>query len=487
MTTADPSTTSRPALFSAVAARLDLIVRSLGRPDRPLTVLDPSAGDGRNNRDSPSAEPSAAVRRRLVALVRALKPHEHWFLAAVVTATLPHALFVDEITRAVDLSDFDRAADLLIAAAESEGSATLPVVRVVEDAVLLDVQGLLGTDGLGDSRRVAEEIRASAPEGVVSVTWSAAYGSLVEASDGSPSSSRDRDPAGTVIVPLRGVYLLPDVCDQPTRASKVMSLASGSSTATMSIGYGLGPLLDVELYDKWPDEPADDPRRFSWHLAAVRVMDRVVTVSSTAYRELAGWKSMLPALGVPGPTLVEGALGLDAVEIGPADERPRIVLAGADAVTADFETVVHALSLVGASEGDGASLGSKPLEVVRISAPAESSDGSRDPFLRTAVIGHETSFRVRASDIIVSMAPYSSHDVAVESLLAAGLRGVIARTGFGAELQERWSCVTVTQRDELALADAIASAAALPVPAQVSTDASWKRFTDLVWSSAARL
>jgi len=309
---------AHPRRRAAVHARLGVLLRAL----------------------DPSAVPAERLDARLEQVAGLLHEHraeEMWLALAVLTARLPVHDTVARLRRHSQLEGAASALDRIIRLVPGE---TLDVhVEVARDEVVVDVNHLAQTTLTTGIQRVTQRTvsRWMQDHAVSLVCWTDENRAMrrtrpVEtarvAGRTAPEETDNRDrPA--VVVPWRSTYILPEVALEVDRTSRLQALALYSRSTTSAIGFDTAPLTSAETTD------VNVPGYFMRELTAVRHMDRVVCISGAARTEYSGWRTMLTAIGVPGPRLAAIALPVDAPVPSEADlaaARDRYTLPGSPMV-----------------------------------------------------------------------------------------------------------------------------------------------------------
>lgn len=289
--------------------------------------------------------PAGTLEGRLAQAADLLRDHraeEVWLALAVLTARLPE---VEAVTRVRRLSHLDGPERALAEILDLVPDATLDTrVEVARGEVVVDVNHLSRTTLTTGIQRVTQRTvsRWMRDHEVSLVCWTDENRALRRtrpaetarvAGTPAPASHHHRDHEGrhdrTVVVPWRSTYVLPEVALEVERTSRLRALALHSRCTTAAIGFDTVPLTSAETTD------VNVPGYFMRELAAIRHMDRVACISEAARTEYAGWRTMLGAIGVPGPRLAAVSLPVEAPE--PTEEqieaaRDRYTLPGAPMV-----------------------------------------------------------------------------------------------------------------------------------------------------------
>lgn len=238
-------------------------------------------------------------------------PRELWLVAAVVLQRLPVPAEVRRLRRAFELDGLDGVVRRFGARSVIVGAAA---PTIVSDRAVLDVTGLFDTSVAG--REIGRRLVAGwVADGGLAVTWTRDGRALrsLDPSERSELRLVDDGASYASVIPFRTHYLVLGSVESPRSAERVIALGSYSENGTGSIGYGLAPLLR-------PGPPAEreGDRRFSWHLAAQRSLDRLAVVGEVEH-EYRGWVQMLSAVGITGPR-IEGFAYPEGGSSAAADE-----------------------------------------------------------------------------------------------------------------------------------------------------------------------
>ncbi len=198
-------------------------------------------------------------------------------------------------------------------------------VELLRSAVVVDVRHTAETDLATGIQRVARETvrRWDKARDLVFVTWThdgRAMRRLVPderatALHGVQPTHRSPTRADkSIVVPVDGHYILPELAAEIWRTGRVAAMAEYSSTRTSVIGFDCVPLTTAETVGDGM------PTAFARNLGAVARMDRLGAISDAAATEYSGWRSMLGGTGLPGPDIRSVLL---AAEPGHASEDDR--------------------------------------------------------------------------------------------------------------------------------------------------------------------
>jgi hypothetical protein len=352
-------------------------------------------------------------------LLRDREISDIWFVIATLTTVLPESAVLLDVARSVRNGDDEAAVESVIVELReltSEQWARQPLV--VEGQTIVDTHFTSAGGSFGDSRAITDGMSTAAvAAGGQHAVWATDLTALTPMKHGVAQRKY-------ALIPRNCLYVLPDLCDEPERAARLMSLAEHSDNRTASVGYGLGPLVAVDSFPASDD--ANGARRYNWHLAAVRTMGQVVAVSHTAAREYAGWKLMLEGLGVTGPEVSVLPAPKERC-VWPA-KQPLVWALGDNAAFGDHATVLNAADLL-RRQG-------RPIDV------------------RFVEVGDKKDL-LRKPDIVVVMAPYLTHSALLSGAAEAGVPVIAARSGFAIELAETEPIVIIEPHDVEALTGAL--------------------------------
>lgn len=260
------------------------------RGDRLRLLAETLGGPSDTGASDPLERAAAAVQNGGDAAV--------WLALAVVTGTLPTRDRVVETRRRI------RTRGATVALRELPAAPSRTAVRVVRDAVVVDVHHTARTGlATGIQRVVRETITRWADQpSVVLAGWDDGYRAIRRLSP----SQRDTAltgrtaPARTprraeVLIPWRSRYVLPELATETGRTQRLQAMAEFSGNTTAVIGFDLVPLTSAET------AATGMGAVFAQNLRAVAEMDRVAAISDAAATEYEGWRRMLAAIGRDGP------------------------------------------------------------------------------------------------------------------------------------------------------------------------------------------
>jgi len=449
-----PRTTPRPLS----RARLRTLAEALGRGDVPL-------GDEHTDTSV------AAVLERVVDLG---DTSQVWLALAVLTAQLPDEITVVEVTRACE---FNGAVALVEQVRRSADDAHRDrVVRVVQDAVIVDVAHTVSTPLTTGIQRVARETarRWVDEHDALPVSWTSEFEALrvltpAERSLLLAGRAADHDlrvsaqGVQEVVVPWRATYLVPELAAEPARTARLRALARLSGNRTGAVGFDLVPITTAETTQ------TGFAAVFARNLAAVRDFDTVAAISSAAASEYEGWRAMLAATGVVGPRVVDVPLPVEAPEPSPEDlarARARLLVGGLPLVLVvgsheprkNHVAVLHAaellwrdglkfsLSFVGGNSWGSDAFRSRLADLQRSGRPVDSQSRFTDGELWA-------SYRLARFTVFPSL--NEGFGLPVAESLAVGTPVVTSAYGSMAQIAADGGALTVDPRDDHALSDAM--------------------------------
>jgi Glycosyl transferases group 1 len=291
-----------------------------------VTELDPNAvPDAIEAWLAASRSTSAdADRLLLAALDREKTLRTVWLVLAVLTRALPTE---PEVRRAHRVLVRDGANDAFGSAVETARAALRRGHRVelLRSAVVVDVRHTAETDLATGIQRVARETvkRWDHARDLTLVTWTHDGRSMrrlvaderATALHGVQPTHRSPARADkSIVVPVDGHYILPELAAEVWRTERVAAMAEFSYTRTSVIGFDCVPLTTAETVGDGM------PTAFARNLGAVAKMDRLGAISEASATEYSGWRRMLAGSGLAGPDITSVLL---AAEPGRPSEEDR--------------------------------------------------------------------------------------------------------------------------------------------------------------------
>ncbi|KRE26051.1 hypothetical protein ASG80_04350 [Agromyces sp. Soil535] len=239
-------------------------------------------------------------------------------MLAALTAQVPTAAEVVGLVREVRLNgaavsldriEYDRAATMFGPTGD---------VLFIRGAVMIDVHDTSQTNRTTGIQRVVRETvgRWTSHAEVLPVAWTHDHRSLrlltaVELDQlrgrHVDASIADTEPH-TIVVPLGGRFVIPELAAEPWRVLLHRSIAEHSGIAVAAIGYDLVPVTSSET------SHAGIIANFPRYLDTLAHAERVAAISRAAAIEYEGWRQMLSGSGRIGPEIV--AIPLAAEMIG---------------------------------------------------------------------------------------------------------------------------------------------------------------------------
>lgn len=457
-----------------------------------------------------AARPGSAVRARLRALEDQVGPigpflerggtRGAWLVHATVRAELPVRHEVEATARDVAEEGAEAALARVVGLPRSRR-----VVRLLQDAVLVDVEHTCRTELATGIQRVARlTTRAwAASHDVTLVRWTDDHRALrvLRAEAAARLLGRPVAPgeAGAdeeaVVVPLGGTYLLPELAVERRRTDRIGALAACSGLRTGAIGFDCVPVTSAET-----TAPGMGGAFAGW-LSAVREIDVLAAISRSAASEFDGWVQMVRESGLPGPQVVAVPLPVVPLDGPPAGEdevrrhlaagdEPLVLCVGSHEPRKNHLALLHAaelawregtrfrLVLVGGNAWRSEAFEERVAELVEDGRPLTSLRALDDRLLAGAY---------RAARAVVFPSLTEGFGLPVAEALAVGTPVLTAGYGSTAEVATA-GALLVDPRDDTALHEAlrrllldddlrdrlVAESAALP-------HGSWQAYADALW------
>ena len=452
------SSTTAPVTSAALAQRLRVAAGAL--------LPEPPTPTGEVWTDA------AVLLEQLVRFVaRDPRPEYLWLLYVAVSTTFPTPDELSACAREFELRTPDQAMfyllDAVLANTRQCGDPELEI-ELVTGGVLVEVDFSSRHDIHTGIQRV---VRSTVPRwhrdhDLRLVAWTpgrAALRTLAEPETarilrwGDDDDIDDRHPSHIVyrlVVPWRSVVVLPEVPALDT-CSRLTALAESSGNRVVAIGYDCIPVVSADLV------PIAEPNRFVRYLTVVKYLHRVAGISVSATAEFRGFADMLGTQGLPGPTVVECALPVDAADTAAIEKSvsavPSILCVGS------FEPRKNQLALLYAAEtlwreglrfelrfvGGGGWGGEFPTMVRRLVR------AGRPVTVSTAIDEDELRAAYRGAWFTVFTSVHEGYGLPVAESLALGTPVVTTNYGSTAEIGLHGGTVQVDPRDDQALIDAM--------------------------------
>jgi glycosyltransferase involved in cell wall biosynthesis len=411
-----------------------------------------------------------------------------WLTLAVLTAELPLVTDVQRLQRAVRLDGPLVALRPLLLRAGMRESLTggRPHRVEVTGGVVVDVAHTARTGLATGIQRVTRETvrRWDASHDLLLAGWGDGLLSLrrLDAAEqrqaltgsGGVLAADEPSTRGVVLVPWQGTYLLPELAPERERTLRIMALARFSGCRTATIGYDCVPISSAETTDHGVSEA------FAGYLAAARHLDVVAAISEAAAQEYSGWKTMLRAIGVPGPEVRAVPLPTEPVQPSDADrarardrfvvgDLPLLLCVGTHEPRKNHLALLHAaetawraghrfsLSFVGGHSWHSERFTAQLEQLRQAGRAVDSHRGVDDGLLWGAYA---------ISRAVVFPSLHEGYGLPVAEALAVGTPAVTSAHGSMAEIAREGGALLVDPRDDRALADALA--AVVSDPATVS-------------------
>jgi len=457
----------------------------LGRPSADYRrtwarrIHDVATTLGRTSGLAVQGVPSEAeLERALGRVIHLADRAEIWLALAAASGQLPLDRDVVDVCRR---AEFAGSAPLLAAIMSSSTADTMQrEVRIVSDGAVVDVHHTAHTVLATGIQRVARETsrRWAAEHPCTMVAWlddfvamreltdleasrmSATSGPQGEVTSESTDATSD---SAAIIVPWATTYLLPELVADRERNRRLLALARHSPTHTGVIGFDCIPLTSGDTSD------SGVPDFFADHLATVRHFDRVTTISRAAGAEYGGWRTMLGAIGLPGPLIQPVLLPAEVPSSTPDAVRrakSRFVVAGLPLVLCvgtheprkNHLALLHAaellwqeghefsLTFVGGHSWRSSYFQRRLAELQAAGRPVESASGISDELLWAA-------YRLARCSVFASL--NEGFGLPAAESLAAGTPVITSGYGSMAEIGNDGGTLLVDPRDDASIQDAL--------------------------------
>lgn len=447
---------SRPApahLSDALEGRLAVAARHLGWPVEPVVP---------------------ALRRLADWAGATAEPERIWFALAIVGGAYPTAADVLRGRGEFLVAGAGETVSALLRSVRLDpaGTGIASAVRIVSDAVLLDLDFVASSDHISGTQRVARLIArewTSAGRAWTGVAWlddvglreidAAARGRILG------SSGPGDEPDGAVIIPVRCRIVVPEVSDPPA-ARLLEGIGAWSDSEVHVIGHDLIPLTRAREY------PLPEVDAFVAYLGAVRYATAVHAVSSHAADEFAGYAATLSAQGLSGPRV--GPVPLPSVAPAWAPEAPSDSSAPAAGdrgrtllVVGTQEPRKNGIALLAAAAkvaGRGIAtrlvfIGGVPHWFAREfdAAVRQARRAGVHVEVRRGLGDEELRHRYRSARAVAMVSLHEGFGLPVVEALGLGVPVLAADHGAVAEVARGGGALLVDVRDPDALADGVAS------------------------------
>lgn len=442
--------------------------------------------------------------RRLVSVVD-LTDHGHvWLTLATLTGVLPDDLTVQSLCRETTFEGTVSFVDALLDGSTTDSLAA--PVRIASDAVLVDVQHTAGTDLSTGIQRVARETarRWHGTHDCELVGWTEGFTALrtlstVEHRRMVPTP--DGPGPETIVVPWRSTYLVPELAADPPRTRRLLALARHSTNVTGTIGFDTVPVTSADTSSR------GFPGFFANYLAAVRHFDTIATISRAAAAEYGGWRSMLTAVGMPGPRIEPVLLPAEAPAPDPSAlaraarrflvaDLPMVLCVGTHEPRKNHLAVLHAaevlwgeglrfsLTFVGGHSWNSDLFRSELARLAAAGHPVETASGIDDELLWAA-------YRLARFTVFPSF--NEGFGLPVAESLAAGTPAITSGFGSMAEIAADGGALLVDPRDDRSIITAIrtllvdeAQLADLTRAAHARPSRTWDEYAEETWALLTR-
>jgi glycosyltransferase involved in cell wall biosynthesis len=437
-----------------------------------------------------------------------------WLALAVLTGELPDQMAVQRACRATEL-DGPLAAlasilsDSQHSASEKSGSPAARV-EVVTNQVVVDLHHTSGTSFATGIQRVAREVvrRWDRTHPIVLVGWTPGYTALrrlpPSAAEGVPEYPEFDEVAdtdgGSIVVPWRSTYLLPELLGEVGRVDRFHALARYSGNASAVIGFDCVPLTTGETAIKGMG--AD----FAHYLSAVAQTRRVATISEAAAVEFRGWRSMLRGAGLSGPEIMTVSLPVERPSIDPASViiareqlavvgMPMVLVVGSHEPRKNHRAVLHAAELLWRQGLEFSLLfvGGNAWNSERFTSALHELQASGRPVHAVRALSDDllwAAYAIARCTLFPSL--NEGFGLPVAESIASGTPVITSNFGSMAEIAEPGGALLVDPRNDHDIADALARLLTddalhtmLSRQARARPQRSWDRYADETWSYLA--
>jgi glycosyltransferase involved in cell wall biosynthesis len=459
----------------------------------------------------PARDERDVLLARLEELLAPADPSRVWLTLSVLEGQLATPAEVRRAVRAIRLDGVGTAlgASLLRTAATwFPARRHEPDVRVVTDAVLVDLDHTARTGLATGIQRVARESvrRWARDHEVVLVGWRSEYRQLrrlapaesTMALTGQVVEGQESAEQGDVVVPWRSTYLLPELSVEPGRNERISGIAQFACGRTGVIGFDCVPVTTGETVAMGISEA------FVNNLAAVRHMDRVSAISRAAASEYGGWRTMLSSAGYSGPEISAVPLPAEApphTEVDLAAARAELTIPGMPMVlcVGTHEPRKNHLALLHAAEllwRDGLRfnvvlLGGRSWNDERFRRALDEARGRNRPVDTPQAMSDgmlAAAYRLARCTAFPSL--NEGFGLPVAESLACGTPVITSNYGSMAEIAADGGALLVDPRDDRSIADALrrlltddAEHARLAAEAAARPRRSWDDYARDVWGA----
>lgn len=430
-----------------------------------------------------------------------------WLVLAVLRAALPEEAEVLEAWRWADLEGAEAllAREVTVAAEREHHAARPAPVRVVLDAVVVDVDRTARFDTATGIQRVARQVVAdwSQRPGVHLVAWTGDQHAMrllsgveLARATGRPTPPDHEDPHGrAVVVPWRCTVVLPEVPVEQARSDRLRALARAAGSTLRAIGFDTIPVTSAETTD------VGVSGHTAWYLSALRWADRVAAISDAAAEEFGGFADMLAAQGLPGPRVVVVPLPLQ-LPVGPAagpalgravgaGHLPTVLCVGSQEPRKNHLAVLHAaellwrdghrffLTFIGGAGWRSQDVDARVLSLQSAGRPVHVLRQASEDELWAAY---------RTARLLVFPSLHEGYGLPVAEALAVGTPVVTSDLGSLRDLAAAGGVLLVDPQDESAIAGAVgrlltddALHARLSAEGLARAGRGWQDYADELW------
>ncbi|WP_157155326.1 glycosyltransferase family 1 protein [Diaminobutyricimonas sp. LJ205] len=434
-------------------------------------------------------------------------PARVWLAYAVLTARLPREDDIVALVRKAKLDGAEVALKEIVSRASRAARFTIspPSVEVVRGSVIVDVHHTARTRlATGIQRVVRQTIAEWATSRTITlIGWNSTYDAtrLLTEDERSNALYGNRPDAkfaqGTVTIPWECDYILPELATEPERTARLQAMARFSGNRLHMVGHDCVPISTAETVGPGMGGA------FAKNLAAARHASSIATTSMASSAEYQGWRSMLSAIGVPGPRIQEVQLPAEAGESDPitagaaADifdaERPLVLCVGSHEPRKNHMALLYAFEVlwreghefnalfVGGNSWNSGGFEHEFTRMVKAGRPLHAAKGMSDDTLWAM-------YRDAVATVFPSV--NEGFGLPVAESLAVGTPALTSNFGSMREIAQSGGAVLVDPRDDDAIVDGLrrlltddAFRAQLEAQATARSPRLWKQYAAELWES----
>ncbi len=320
-------------------------------------------------RDPDPAADAGLTLDLLVASVAAHPTNDRiWLLVTAICAAFPTRNDVDRVRRMLELRDHTGSAIGLLDSCRSivsdrgEPGAT---VEILHHGVVVDVDHTAKSDLHTGIQRVSRSLLPlwRAQRDVVPTGWTEAGGALrrllpteLDRVVGWLSGQRGGrhtdataepttlDPPPRILIPWRSVVVMVEVPAGEV-ADRLAAIGDYSGNRLVGVAHDAIPVVSADMV------PSEDSSKFVRYLTSVKFAARMAGVSAAATAEMNGFVRALATQGLPGPQVVEVALGSPStaafsVKSPSGDGDPMVLVVGSHEPRKNHLAILHSAEIL---------------------------------------------------------------------------------------------------------------------------------------------